>query len=172
MKNRARGFTLIELMVSVTIVGVLSSVAIPSYQNMTLRTRKSERDMVMKSIERSIGAVLIRDGRLTVPTSSDSPFTGLANPDASPGTQKRPMRTVFADTDAWKYLDLQVEGGVYHSYSFLAGAPTAFSITAMGNLDGAGDVQVKVISFEIRDGGLVPAAVNPVVYIPAGDVAF
>ena len=173
MRTRNRGFTLIELMISVAIVGVLSSVAMPSYQNMTLRTRKSERDVVMKSMERSIGAILIRDGRLTLPTGDD--FTGMDNPDASPGTRRRPMRSSFTGAyadDAWKYLDLQVEGGVYHSYSFLAGAPTAFSITAKGDLDGDGSQQLKMMQFEIREGGLLPAATDPVVYLPPDDRLF
>lgn len=172
----SRGFTLIELMISVAIVGVLSSVAVPSYQNMTLRTRKSERDVVIKAVERSIGAVLIRDGRLEMPLNSDgsgtADFTGDWNPDNAPGTQKRPMKS--APDDAWKHLDLGVEGSVYHSYMFmpLEGSPTAFSITARGNLDGDSVYQSKTVSFEIRDGGLVPAQVSPVEYDPAGDGAF
>jgi prepilin-type N-terminal cleavage/methylation domain-containing protein len=169
MTNRTRrGFTLIELMVSVAIVGVLSSVALPSYSNMTLRTRKSERDTVMKAMERSIGAVLIREGRLTLPGGAD--FDGAPNPSGKLTTHKRPFDA--ARTDAWKYLDLGIEGDVYHSYSFLAGAPTAFEITAMGDLDGDEHPQTKTLAFEIRDGGLVPDEKNPVVFDPPGDVRF
>ncbi len=53
MKNQ-RGFTLVELMITIVIVGVLATVAIPLYQANVKRAKASEADATMGSIRTSL----------------------------------------------------------------------------------------------------------------------
>src|SRR2546427_12959140 len=54
MKRLQKGFTLIELMIVVAIIGILAAVALPAYQDYTVRAKMSEVILGMSACRTSI----------------------------------------------------------------------------------------------------------------------
>lgn len=142
MRNRLhRGFTLIELMVVVAIVGILSSIAIPSFARLQLRARAAERAVIMTTVKRAIDEYFAREGRFPYDSGG---ITWLLlttdEPNTTPGPAKRPWRVTSASSlDHWPLLAMTVDGGVYYSYggyAYQQGDTRTYILYAYGDLDG------------------------------------
>lgn len=115
--RRPSGFTLIEIMIVLAVIGVLSSVALPMFRDFQLRSKQSERTIMLESIRASVEDYAMREGRL--PADWGGGNSGLSlwgNPDWTVATgHKRPFRHVSWG-DHWNQLALLVEGGLYYMY--------------------------------------------------------
>lgn len=56
--NTQKGFTLIELMIVVAIIGILAAIAIPQYQDYVTRARWAENNTVIAPVKAAIGECL------------------------------------------------------------------------------------------------------------------
>mgnify|MGYP000247609642 CR=1 FL=1 len=81
MKTNQQGFTLIELMIVVAIIGILAAVAIPAYQDYTSRAKVSEPVQLLSGLKTDISGYYTDKG--TLPTLAL--LTGYAGPKTTAG---------------------------------------------------------------------------------------
>ena len=82
MKAVQKGFTLIELMIVVAIIGILAAIAIPAYQNYTIRSQVTEGLSLADGWKTSIAEFYAQNG--TFPGGASS--TGSATSIVAAGT--------------------------------------------------------------------------------------
>ena len=64
MKKAQQGFTLIELMIVIAIIGILAAVALPAYQDYTIRARISEALIAGSSARTAVSEVYANNGEM------------------------------------------------------------------------------------------------------------
>jgi type IV pilus assembly protein PilA len=126
MMNNKKGFTLVELMIVVAIIGILAAIAIPNFVAMQYRAKRSE---VPSNV----------DGVKTAELAYDAAFDTFIQeasfqPDSSPGKKQRNWSAASAfDTLGWG-PDGQVRG----SYKIESTSTTDFRVTGIADVDGDG----------------------------------
>jgi type IV pilus assembly protein PilA len=78
MKTLQKGFTLIELMIVVAIIGILAAIAIPAYQDYTIRTQVSEGLTLASDIKAGIAEYAAQVGNWPVTLAEAGLGSGVA----------------------------------------------------------------------------------------------
>jgi prepilin-type N-terminal cleavage/methylation domain-containing protein len=175
-RKQFSGFTLIELMIVVTIVGLLAAIAIPTFTKSVRRSRTTEALLGLRKIYD--GSVTYFDMDHVTPDGHVVPHQFPGSVGLTPGDPPAGQRAE-SDPDAWEIptwraLSFGVSDPYYYAYQYLSETDpglecvddgfhgTCFVATAHGDLDGDGFFSFfaragTVEQMQVRGSGIIRA---------------
>ena len=126
IRKSNKGFTLIELMIVVAIIGILAAIAIPNFLRFQLKAKSAEGKVNIAAIRTAEESYLAEFGVYVAGT-------------ASPLTAATTSKVKFEDVGGFNTLGWGPEGQVFFQYAVNWSTGTtasAYTITAQADIDG------------------------------------
>lgn len=133
-----RGFTLIELMIVVAIIGILAAVAIPAFMDYMKRSKKTEASLQLNKIGKNAKRVYAELSQYPSGTAQELPQKpatgGCCGGGGVVANHCAAVPDSFAADSIWKALDFQIDEDTLFYYDYTSNG-TAFTAKGTGDLD-------------------------------------
>ena len=161
LKRAKRGFTLIELMIVVAIIGILAAVAIPAFMDYMKRSKKTEASLQLNKIGKNNKRVYSETSSFVTTAGAALPaHSGVGCCFAASNNHCPVDATGFAGDVGWKALDFQIDEPALFFYTYTPGT-TTFTATAQGDLDCDGTPIVYTLQGTAVNGNPAVALTEP-----------
>jgi prepilin-type N-terminal cleavage/methylation domain-containing protein len=155
MKKMAQqGFTLIELMIVVAIIGILATVAIPMYWEATGKAKRTEAAVQLEKLKKKMIESYTTNGAFPVLTVEATPSTPCCL-QSDRDEKKRCVPKDEWNTPKWQALEFSLNENFYFQYSYTGtGDGKSFTAVAVGNTDCDNDTVTYTLEGKIDDKGV------------------
>ena len=134
MRNRnrfAKGFTLIELMIVVAIIGILAAVAIPAFMKYIKKSKNSEAKINVERIYNGSKTYFEGNQQFVQRASALQPATRACS---GPGVVQKHLASAWVDSAEWEALNFEMNDSFLMQYNYI-GVPAQADAIAQGDLD-------------------------------------
>ena len=158
LRKNQKGFTLIELMIVVAIIGILAAVAIPAFMDYMKKGKRSEAELNLNAIGKSGKTYYVENSQFPQTAAALTPAAACC----SNANKKCPVAAAnWEGVRGWDDLDFSVNEEHLFQYQYAVAGGDNADATAVGDLDCDGSTVTYTLELRANAGNPSAKIIKP-----------